>query len=666
MNPASNPPNSPAGLLKPLNHSEPGGASETVSGTPPAAVRAACHRALMARERILQGYPDWQAWRRQARDIKAEAISRLDELLQQMARGVQAWGGKVLWARDAAQARELILGLTREHRVTMVTKSKSMTTEEICLNPALSAAGIRTLETDLGEFIVQLAGDSPAHLTAPALHLDRRQIATIFRERLGTACPQDPAALTRLACDHIQPDFWRAGMGITGVNFAAPDGTLVFLENESNLRLTATLPPVQVALMGLEKIIPALADVEVLLRLLPASATGQRLTALVHFLRGRKFQPEGPQAFYLIILDNGRRRLARDPEFREALYCLRCGACLNVCPIFQLRAAHLYRRVYPGAIGILLAPHLAPVGDISDLCSQCGACQEICPVGIRLTENILKERARSRQWRNLRTLSGLAGQALVRPRLYRSLEPGLRLLQTLAPGRQQPPWPALRLSPESFQRRWRRQPHPGSPTRAPEPPVAPAGVSFSRATEAVRFAGPGGKGDAIEDAPSLAARLEEVGATCRQVRGADQLARLLAQLPEPLWFQDHPWLSRAARELRRLGLSPHLVKRRWAPPGQTAVSVGLGAIPETGSVLIEAASGPAAAISFRVPRLVVIVPREAAALSLAQALDLVARQAPGMITWLTGPSRTADIEKVLVLGAQGPRELQVVIYQQED
>ncbi|MGB9294153.1 MAG: LUD domain-containing protein, partial [Desulfobaccales bacterium] len=190
--------------------------------------------------------------------------------------------------------------------------------------------------------------------------------------------------------------------------------------------------------------------------------------------------------------------------------------------------------------------------------------------------------------------------------------------------------------------------------------------SFSRATEAVRFAGPGGKGDAIEDAPSLAARLEEVGATCRQVRGADQLARLLAQLPEPLWFQDHPWLSRAARELRRLGLSPHLVKRRWAPPGQTAVSVGLGAIPETGSVLIEAASGPAAAISFRVPRLVVIVPREAAALSLAQALDLVARQAPGMITWLTGPSRTADIEKVLVLGAQGPRELQVVIYQQED
>jgi len=629
-------------------------------------VRAACHRALTARERILQDYPDWQAWRRQAREIKAEAISRLDELLPRLAREVQAWGGKVLWARDAAQARELILGLAREHRVTMVTKSKSMTTEEIGLTPALTAAGIRTWETDLGEFIVQLAGDSPAHLTAPALHLDRRQIAALFRERLGAACPPDPEALTRLACGHLQPHFWRAGMGITGVNFAAADGTLVFLENESNLRLTATLPRVQVAVMGLEKIIPALGDAEVLLRLLPASATGQRLTALVHFLRGRKFQPEGPQTFYLIILDNGRRRLARDPEFREALYCLRCGACLNICPVFQLRAAHLYRRVYPGAIGILLAPHLAPVGDLSDLCSQCGACQEICPVGISLAENILKERARSRRFRTLRALSGLAGQALVRPRLYRSLEPGLRFLQTLVPGLRQPPWSALRLSPESFQRRRRRGPHPGSPTQAPDPVAAPGGGSFPMATEVARPAGPGGKGDAIMDLPTLAARLGEVGATCQRVRGAGQLARLLAQLPEPLWFQDHPWLSRAARELRRLGLSPHLAKRHWAPPGQTAVIVGLGAIPETGSVLIEAASGPAAAISFRVRRLVVIVPQEAAGLSLAQALDLVARQAPGMISWLTGPSRSADIEKVLVLGAQGPRDLQVVLYQPED
>ena len=237
-------------------------------------------------------------------------------------------------------------------------------------------------------------------------------------------------------------------MGITGVNFATPDGTLVCLENESNLRLTATLPRVQVAVMGLEKLIPSLADLEVLLRLLPASATGQKLTALVHFIRGRKFQPNGPQAFYLIILDNGRRRLARDPDLREALYCLRCGACLNVCPVFQLRAAHLYRRVYPGAIGILLAPYLNPAGDLSDLCTQCGACQEICPVQINLAEKILQVRTRSRRYRGLRVISGLAGQVLARPRLYRGLEPGLRLLQTGGSRR----FPGLTLAPESFHR----------------------------------------------------------------------------------------------------------------------------------------------------------------------------------------------------------------------
>ena len=177
-------------------------------------------------------------------------------------------------------------------------------------------------------------------------------------------------------------------MGITGVNFATPEGTLVLLENESNLRFTATLPKVHLALMGLEKVIPHLSDLEAMLRLLPASATGQRLTALVHFIQGLKVQPQGNQIFYLVILDNGRRRLAADPELAEALYCLRCGACLNVCPIFQVGAAHLYGRVYPGAIGILLAPYLAPVADICDLCTQCGACQEICPVGIRLADKI--------------------------------------------------------------------------------------------------------------------------------------------------------------------------------------------------------------------------------------------------------------------------------------
>ncbi len=632
-------------------------------------VRAACHRALMARERILQGYPDWQAWRRQAREIKAEAISRLDELLPRLAREVQAWGGKVLWARDAAQARELILGLAREHRVTMVTKSKSMTTEEIGLNPALTAAGIPTLETDLGEFIVQLAGASSGapHRPGPApgSPADRRPLS---RSDLGMACPPDPEALTRLACGHLQPHFWQAGMGITGVNFAAARTAPWY---SWRMRATCASPPpcrgCRWRSWGWKRLFPALGDVEVLLRLLPASATGQRLTALVHFLRGRKFQPEGPQTFYLIILDNGRRRLARDPEFREALYCLRCGACLNVCPVFQLRAAHLYRRVYPGAIGILLAPHLAPVGDLSDLCSQCGACQEICPVGISLAENILKERARSRRFRTLRALSGLAGQALVRPRLYRSLEPGLRFLQTRVPGLQQPPWSALRLSPESFQRRRRpraapREPHPGPGAGGrSRPGLLPldnrGGQARWSGRERRRHYGsahpgspPGGGGGHLPAGPGSGPTGPAAGA----------VARTLVVSGPSLALPGRPGAETAGVVAApgQAPTGPHRARPRssWA----------WGLSPRPAASSLRPPPGRRRPSPSGCRELVVIVPQEAAGLSLAQALDLVARQAPGMISWLTGPSRTADIEKVLVLGAQGPREFQVVLYQPEE
>jgi L-lactate dehydrogenase complex protein LldF len=199
------------------------------------AVRPAAHRALAARDRLVSGYPLWEDWRRQARGAKTEAVARLDELLDDLERAVTAWGGRVLRARDAAQARQLILGVAREHGVKTVVKAKSMTTEEIGLNPALVAAGLKVMETDLGEFIVQLAGHPPAHLTAPALHLNRHQIAEIFAAHLGRRYPAEPEALARLATSYIKPHFFAAQMGITGVNFATPEGTLVLLENESTL-----------------------------------------------------------------------------------------------------------------------------------------------------------------------------------------------------------------------------------------------------------------------------------------------------------------------------------------------------------------------------------------------------------------------------------------------
>jgi L-lactate dehydrogenase complex protein LldF len=648
-------------------HPEPHTPAGRIGRSP--AVRAAAHRALAARDLLLADYPQWETWRCQARASKTEAMARLDELLEDLERAVTAWGGQVLRARDAAQARRLILNVAREHGVETVVKAKSMTTEEIGLNPALTAAGLQTTETDLGEFIVQLAGHPPAHLTAPALHLNRHQIAEIFAVHLGLRSPPEPQALSRLAAAYINPHFFEAQMGITGVNFATPEGTLVLLENESNLRFTATLPKVHLALMGLEKVIPRLADLEVMLRLLPASATGQRLTALVHFIRGLKVQPQGNQAFYLVILDNGRRRLAADPELAEALYCLRCGACLNVCPIFQVGAAPIYGRIYPGAIGILLAPYLAPVGDISDLCTQCGACQEICPVGIRLMEKIHLLRLHSRRFRRLRGLTTAAGVVLSHPRWYRGLEPAWRGLASLLArhGWGLPGLPAL--SSKSFHR---RQQNRRSETLSGQEDQGKA--PLARFGEPGAPAPPGGEVGRVAEKENLglpfstshlAKRLQEAGSSLVEVQGPVALARQLAAAPGPLWLQDHPWLRPVAGELEKLGVRHRIAEADWAPEAGTAVTVALGAIPETGSVLVDSGSGPAAVLAFRARNQIVLVPRNRARLSLSQALAYVHRRGPGLVSWLTGPSRTADIEKVLVLGAQGPLNLEIVLYQEE-
>jgi L-lactate dehydrogenase complex protein LldF len=629
-----------------------------------AAVRPAAHRALAARERLLSGYPLWETWRRQARASKTEAIARLDELLDHLERAVTAWGGRVLRARDAADARRLILEVAREHGVKAVVKAKSMTTEEIGLNPALIAAGLSVIETDLGEFIVQLAGHPPAHLTAPALHLNRHQIADIFSSHLGFHTPADPEALSRQASAYLRPHFFEAQMGITGVNFATPDGTLVLLENESNLRFTSTLPKVHLALMGLEKIIPRLADLDPMLRLLPASATGQRLTALVHFIRGLRVQPRGQQIFYLVILDNGRRRLAADPGLAEALYCLRCGACLNVCPIFQVGAAHLYGRVYPGAIGILLAPYLAPVGDICGLCTQCGACQEICPAGIRLADNIRRLRAPSRRFRQVRGFTKFAGLVLSHPRWYRRLEPGARKLARLVAHRAGglSGFPAL--APESFHHRQRRRaPQILSEDNGQGGPSLPP---FRAAAGEIRPSAASVNPDLDSPAALLAHRLQEAGSSLIEVQGPAALARRLAAEAEPLWLEDHPWLHRVAGELEALGLRPRIARADWAPPAGTAVSVGLAAIAETGSVLVDAGVGPGAILAFRADKQIILVPRENSGLSLGQALKYVQSRGPGLVSWITGPSRTADIEKVLVLGAQGPKHIEVIIYQEEE
>jgi L-lactate dehydrogenase complex protein LldF len=612
------------------------------------AVRAATHRALAARERLVAAAPEWEAWRRAIYGAKQAMVSRWREYLVQLTRAVEAWGGVVHFAPDAAAARDFILAVARRHGVRRLVQSKSMTAHEIGLPRFLASHGLALTETDLGEYIVQLAGDTPAHLTAPALHLNRRQIAAVLGKSWGREVPADPVALTRLAAARLASCYAEADMGITGVNFAAAaEGVLVCLENEGNLRLTASRPRVHLALMGWDKLIPRLAEVAAGLRLLPPSATGQRLTSLVHFFHGLKAVPDGTQAFYLVILDNGRSTLAGHPELREALFCLRCGACLNVCPVFQSGAAHLYGRVYPGAIGILLAPFLPPPGDLSELCTQCGACGAICPAGIPLPEKIRVVRGFSPRLLPVRRAAGLAGVVLGHPRLYRLLAPAARRTVTLVAAALKVALPGGKLPRKSF---WEQNRHRASQGEGE------GASSFSAAPEGVLGRG---RPDPFPSS-DLPCRFGEAGTLVLSCRSPAALARhLAATVRGPLAVEDHPALAPLVRELQAAGVKGAPGTADWAPAVDTAVTRGLAAVPETGSVLVAAGRGPASWLPFRARRQVVVIPAEEGNLKLEEALALTARRDP-QVTWLTGPTRTADIEKVLVLGAQGPAALEVV------
>ncbi len=365
-----------------------------------AAIARAMHTFRANRAAALPHLPEWETWREEARAVKADTLAHLDTYLDRLDRNVRAAGGYVHWAADAAEARAIILGLARRAGVRRVTKSKSSTTSEIALNPALEAAGIDVTETDLGEFIVQLAGEDPSHFVAPAIHLDTPQVAALFADRLGTPPMEDPERLTQAARLHLRAKFLAAEMGISGVNFAvAETGTLVVFENEGNARMVTSLPRIHVALMGMEKVVPRLADLAVMLRVLPLSAVGTRTAEYVSLLTGprRPGEVDGPDALHLIILDNGRSRILADPETREALQCIRCGACLNVCPVYERAGGHAYGSIYSGPIGAVLTPlfrGVAAAGQLPFASSLCGACAVACPVKIDLPRLLLTMRRR--------------------------------------------------------------------------------------------------------------------------------------------------------------------------------------------------------------------------------------------------------------------------------
>ena len=305
--------------------------------------------------------PEWETLRVIAAAAKDHALAHLDAHLVQLEARIIALGGVVHWAADGDAARRIIIDLARDRGVRTVVKSKSMVTEEIHLNPAFDAAGIKVIETDLGEYVCQLSCEAPSHLIAPIIHKSVASVSELFTKKLGVDRTDQPEELNRVARQVLRAEFLAADMGITGVNFAvAETGTVVVVENEGNARLCTTRPRIHVALMGIEKVLPRLADLGVLLRLLARSATGQRASVYVSLISGprRAGETDGPEEFHLVILDNGRTRLLADPQLRESLRCIRCGACLNVCPVYERVGGHAYEAVYSGPIGAVITPAL--------------------------------------------------------------------------------------------------------------------------------------------------------------------------------------------------------------------------------------------------------------------------------------------------------------------
>ena len=342
----------------------------------------------------------WEEWREQAQRIKAHTLAHLDYYLELLHDNVVKSGGQVHFARDAAQANDIVAGLARTRQVRVAVKSKSMVSEELDLNPALESSGVRVYETDLGEYIIQMAGETPSHIIAPALHKTKEDVAGLFTENLGLPPTDDIPTLARAARETLRDRFFEADMGISGANFLiAETGSLAIVSNEGNGRFCTSAPRIHVGIAGMEKVIPSLQDMAVFLRLLPRSATGQRITSYVSLISGprREGDEDGPEEFHLVLVDNGRSRLLADEELREALHCIRCGACLNVCPVYRKVGGHAYGWVYPGPIGAVVTPVLTGLKQARDLpyaSTLCGACRDACPVKINIPRMLLELRSK--------------------------------------------------------------------------------------------------------------------------------------------------------------------------------------------------------------------------------------------------------------------------------
>lgn len=445
-------------------------------------LRTVTGRILDSRQAGLDRLPDADDWRDHARAIRAHTLSQLDRYLDQFVENVEALGGHVYFARTADDAVRYVADLARAKGLKKAVKSKSMISEEIHLNDHLEKAGVQVVETDLGEWVVQLDQDHPSHIIMPIIHKTRHDVAALFKRTLGAtdAEVEDVPAMTKLARERLRPEFLSADLGISGVNFGvAATGSICICTNEGNGRLVTTVPRIHVAMMGIERIVPDIPSLGVTLQVLARSATGQNLTVYTNVITGprRAGEVDGPEELHVVLLDNGRSKVLGSSE-AEILYCIRCGACLNACPVYQQIGGHAYGSVYPGPVGAVLTPALwgqDPWSDLPHASSLCGACREVCPVRIDIPRMLLSLRAkgveegRAPSW--IARGIGMFNRMAARPWLFRAAGRaaaiGTRVLASSGWIRRLPGplrgWTQSRDFPampaESFHDRWKARQH---------------------------------------------------------------------------------------------------------------------------------------------------------------------------------------------------------------
>lgn len=676
-----------------------------------AALDANSERRLGAYYRAFQSLPEsFAVMRQRAHAMRARTIADLDRYLDEFISNAQANGLIVHRAADASQAVSIVLDIAQKHGANLIAKSKTMVSEEIGLNHALQAKGINVVETDLGEYIVQLRHEPPAHIITPAVHLNRSQVGHTFEEKLGLPYTEDVPAMTAAVRRILRQTFLTADIGLSGVNFGvAESGTLCIVTNEGNGRMVTTVPPVHIALMGIERLVPTLDDLALVLALLPRAATGQKTTVYTSLMHAPR-QPgdvDGPNERHLILLDNGRSAMRGSP-LHDALLCIRCGACLNACPVFREIGGHAYvdnrgrSSTYPGPIGSIVSPALfgqSEFGQLARASSLCGACQEVCPVDIDLPKLLLRVRAggigldpklarkkipflvsllmRAYTWlaTSPRRFAAAQNFSAIFGSLLLPLSEWVRLPSFTGWGYSRDfPMPAR----QPFRVRWAALEKssnliefdlkPGA--ERPTPPISDMSSSSSSSLAAVdrrqlleRFTT---ELTALEGTVTLC-RLDDVSSDdtssdeTSSSKSSQLLEKVLTLLTEKgvqsvqLWAGEQlpPDLLSALEESGiRISGSPD-------PHAQAGITGSLAAIAETGTLVLTSGPGRPLTASLLPDIHIAILYGEDIYLNLSQVLNLKNVREAASVALITGPSRTSDIEMTLTLGVHGPREVHV-------